>query len=87
MGVLTRVYTGSDLVIPKDALAQMGLKPGDRVMVHPAIHLAPADFTAEESERITQALDAAWGVWSEDDESAFRTARREMWNSSGVWTA
>ena len=80
MGVLTRVYTGSDLVIPKDALAQMGLKPGDRVMVHPVIHLAPADL-ADERERITQALDAAWGVWSEDDESAFRTARREMWNT------
>lgn len=81
MGVLTRVYTGSDLVIPKDALAQMGLKPGDRVIVHPVIHLTPADLTAEERERIAQALDAAWGAWSEDDESVFRTARQEMWNT------
>ena len=81
MGVLTQVYTGNDLVIPKDALAQLGLKPGDRVLVHPFIHLAPASISAEERERIAQVLDAAWGVWSEDDESAFRTARREMWNS------
>ncbi len=81
MGMLTRVYTGNDLVISRDALAQLGLKPGDRVVVHPAIHLTPAELSATEREQINQALDSSWGAWSEDDEAAFRSARQEMWNS------
>lgn len=81
MGVLTRVYTGNDLVIPKDVLAQLGLKPGDRVVVRPAVHLAPAEFSAKEREQIAQVLNGLWGFWSEDDEIAFHAARQEMWNT------
>jgi bifunctional DNA-binding transcriptional regulator/antitoxin component of YhaV-PrlF toxin-antitoxin module len=77
---ITRVYQGGDLVIPREFLAQLGLKPGDPILVRPA-QLPPADFSTKEQLRIRQVLDDLWGAWSEQDEVAFCSARQEMWNS------
>lgn len=82
MKAITQVYTGSDLVIPQDVLAQLGLKPGDRVAVQPvASFLLTAGLSPEEQARINQVLDNLWGAWSEEDELAFAAARQEIWQS------
>jgi len=51
VNILIRTFNGNDLIITRQELRALGLKPGDRVVIQPAASLAPSAFSAEEIER------------------------------------
>ena len=42
--------------------------------------LTPADFSAEERARRLSIVRKLYGIWSEEDESAFHALRKEIWS-------
>ena len=39
MDALVRTYDGDDLVIPKKEIEELGLKPGDKIVIRPEFRL------------------------------------------------
>jgi hypothetical protein len=79
MDILVRTYNGEDLVIPREEIEELGLKPGDKVVIRPEVVLVPRKFPPEELERRRAVLARLTGIWSAEDEDAFRKFRRELW--------
>jgi bifunctional DNA-binding transcriptional regulator/antitoxin component of YhaV-PrlF toxin-antitoxin module len=79
MDALVRTYDGEDLVIPRKEIEELGLKPGDKVVIRPEIRLVPRKYPPEELERRRKILDELAGSWTAQDEEAFRRNREEMW--------
>jgi hypothetical protein len=80
MTMLTLTYDGDDLVIRRDQIEALGVKPGEKVALRPMVTLEPRPFSTEELERRRAILAELWGSWSADDELAFRR-NRESWAS------
>ncbi len=78
MRVIEKVYEGGDLVIPRLLLLELGVKPGEIVLIRPKSESRPAE-TESPSRHLVEALDALYGAWTEEDETAFEQARKEMW--------
>jgi hypothetical protein len=81
MDALVRTYDGEDLVIPRKEIEELGLKPGDKVVIRPEIRLAKREFAPGEWEALAEILDGLEGSWTAEDEEAFRRNRQEMWAS------
>ena len=79
MDALVRTYDGDDLVIPRKEMEELGLKPGDNIVIRPEIRLARRQFAPGEWETLQEILDGLAGSWTEADEEAFRRNRAEMW--------
>jgi bifunctional DNA-binding transcriptional regulator/antitoxin component of YhaV-PrlF toxin-antitoxin module len=79
MNMLTRTYEGKDLVIPKELIEKMGVKPGEVVIIRPGLVLKPRTFAPEELARRRKVLKEVSGTWSAEDEEAFRRFRQDMW--------
>jgi hypothetical protein len=79
MDALVRTYDGEDLVIPRKEIEELGLKPGDKVVIRPEIRLVPRKFPPEELERRRAVMARLTGIWSAEDEAAFRKFRRDLW--------
>ena len=74
------IFTGDDLLIPREKLEKLGLKPGEQVGVGRLTDkLVPRKFSAEELERRRKILREVAGSWSEEDVEAFYKWRNEMW--------
>ncbi len=78
MTVIEKVYEGGDLVIPRLLLLELGVKPGEVVLIRLKAESCPAEMESPER-RLAEALDALYGAWTEEDETAFEQARKEMW--------
>lgn len=79
MDALVRTYDGEDLVIPRKEIEELGLKPGDKVVIRPDISLVKREFALGEWEALEAILNDLAGSWTEEDEEAFRRNRNEMW--------
>ncbi|MGH2521370.1 MAG: AbrB/MazE/SpoVT family DNA-binding domain-containing protein [Anaerolineales bacterium] len=78
MNMLVRTYEGKDLVIPRELIEELGVKPGEAVVIRPTLVLEPRTFAPGEWEELEQVLAEAAGSWTEEDEAAFRK-NRELW--------
>ena len=78
MDALVRTYDGEDLVIPRKEMEELGLKPGDKLIIRPEVRLVPRQFPPDELERRIRILDALAGTWTAEDEDAFRRNRTAM---------
>ena len=79
MNGIVLVFDGKDLTIEKEKLEAIGLREGDKVEVRPSKPvLVPANFSEEEILKRQAILDEHWGLWSEEDEKAYREIREEM---------
>jgi hypothetical protein len=81
MDPLVHTYDGHDLVIPQKEMEELGLKPGDKVVVRPEIRLSKREFAPGEWEDLEKILDDLGGSWTEEDEEAFRLNREKMWST------
>ncbi len=81
MTTLIRTYEGKDLVIPRRVMEELGIRPGDSVVIRPRTVLRPKRLSASERQRRANALERLYGVWTAEDELAFREDRRRMWES------
>ncbi len=81
MDALVRTYDGEDLVIPRKEMEELGLKPGDKIVIRPEVKLEPRQFPPEELARRRAVMARLTGIWSAADEEAFRRFRRELWAS------
>lgn len=79
MNALVRKYEGRDMVIPREALEEIGVKPGDELVIRPQVKLAQRQHSADEIARRRKILKEVSGAWTAEDEEAFRRNRREMW--------
>jgi hypothetical protein len=79
MDALIRTIDGEDLVISRKEIEDLGLKPGDKVVIRPDARLVPRQFTPEELERRMRVLNDVTGSWTAEDEEAFRRNREAMW--------
>ncbi len=78
MNKIDVVYEGNDLVIKRELLESIGLRKGDKVVIHAKLTLAPANFSEEERKKRTAIIDETWGAWTEEDEEAYRKNRTLM---------
>ena len=87
MDAIELVYEGKDLTIKRETLKELGLRKGDKVQIRTVKRsrrkpsLEPANFSEEEKARRLEAVRALWGLWSKEDEEAYRKLREEMWNT------
>lgn len=81
MTVLERKFEGQDLLIPKEVIESLGVKPGEYIVIYPKMDLSQAEFDAEKQANLLKVLDILYGIWTAEDETEFRRAREEMWNS------
>lgn len=79
MAFIEKVYEGGDLVIPHSLFLELGIKPGEIILIYPKTDLYSVEAEAEERVRLVEALDELYGAWSEEDEAEFNRARKEMW--------
>lgn len=79
MDALVRTYDGDDLVIPRKEMEELGLKPGDKLVIRPEIRLAKREFAPGEWETLEKILNDLAGSWTEEDEAVFRSDREKMW--------
>ncbi|MEP7356783.1 MAG: hypothetical protein ABI847_06050 [Anaerolineales bacterium] len=79
MDTLIRTIDGNDLVITQKEIERLGLKPGDKIVIRPEPNLVPRQFSHEELERRRAVMARLSGLWSDQDEQAFRKFRRDMW--------
>ncbi|MBC7228736.1 MAG: hypothetical protein H5T61_16135 [Thermoflexales bacterium] len=78
MAVIEKVYEGGDLVIPRLLLLELGVKPGEVVLIRPKSENRPAE-SERATHRLVEVLDALYGAWTEEDEAAFEHTRKEIW--------
>jgi hypothetical protein len=78
MAVIEKVYEGGDLIIPRLLLLELGVKPGEVVLIRPKDDSRPTEMESR-MRRLVEALDTLYGAWTEEDEAAFEYARKEMW--------
>ncbi len=81
MSAIVKVFEDEDVVIPRDVLRSLGVKPGEAVEIRVVRQIEPIEFSAEERERREKILDDLWGSWSDEDAEAFEKNRQEMWQS------
>lgn len=62
--MLIRTYDGHDVVIPSAAIEELGVKPGDKIIVRPDIVLKASHLSVTEKERRMRVLSALYGAWS-----------------------
>ena len=79
MEALVCTYDGEDLVIPRKEMEELGLKPGDKLVIRPEVKLVPRQFSSEELQRRRSVIARLTGIWSAEDEEAYRKFRREQW--------
>ena len=70
------MFQGIDLVVPRETLLRLGLRPGDRVSLKPVS--MPTEVPDKALEEI---LDELYGIWGPEDEEAFYQNREAMWAS------
>jgi hypothetical protein len=75
MAVIEKIYEGGDLIVPRSLLLEMGVKPGEAILIRPKADLCPV----EPDVSVLEALDGLYGSWSDEDEAEFERARKEMW--------
>lgn len=78
---IVREFEGEDLLIPREVIERLGVKPGEAVIIRPKAGLRPKEFEAAEKVRRLEVLDALYGSWSPEDEAEFYRTRQEMWKS------
>lgn len=81
MAVIIRTYEGKDLIIPSTAIEELGVRPGESVVIRPRVILKPSKLSASEHERRLKVLGALYGAWTAEDELAFNQLRRGMWKN------
>jgi hypothetical protein len=81
MDTLIRTVDDDDLIISRKEIQDLGLKPGDKVVIRPEIRLTKREFAPGERERLHQILDELSGSWTAEDEEAFRRNREAMWST------
>jgi hypothetical protein len=81
MTVLIRTYEGNDIVIPRKAIEELGVKPGESLVIRPSVNLTSRGLSAEERERRLRVLGLLYGAWTADDELVFNRGRAEMWKN------
>lgn len=79
MAVIEKVYEGGDLIIPRPLLLELGVKPGEVILIRPKADSHPVELGIKERLRLLRALDELYGAWTEEDEEEFNRARKEMW--------
>ncbi len=81
MDVIERVFEGTDLIIPSQVIKDMGLKPGDSLVIRPKANLEQLVLDRAERTRRLRTLEDLFGSWSVEEEAEFDRARKEMWNT------
>ena len=77
MDALIQTYEGDDVVISRHALEELGVKPGDNIVIRPQIQLEPTHLPPGKIDELKKILDDAAGSWTEEDEAAFRLNRQQ----------
>ena len=83
MSLFRQIYQGKDLVISRETLEAMGLKPGDTVVVRTQKTLEPSSISSEELMRRRQILNRLAKAWDSSDLTDFDQQRQTMWQQ---WT-
>jgi len=78
MDVIERVFEGTDLIIPSQVIEDMGLKPGDALVIRPKTDLEQSALDRAERTRRLRALEDLYGSWSVEEEAEFDRARQEL---------
>ena len=81
MADLTLPYNGEDVVIPKEEIEALGVRPGSNIVVRPAFGLKSKVWAPGEWERVSAILDQLAGSWTEEDAERYNKNRQEMWAS------
>jgi hypothetical protein len=81
MPAITLIYEGEDLIIPREQIEALGVQPGNEFVLElrPKVVLTPRKFPPEELERRREIVRKITGIWSAEDEAAYRKFRRDMW--------
>ena len=79
MDALIQTYEGKDIVISREQIEELGIRPGDKVEIRPEFRLVPRQFSPEELEKRRKILEELAGSWTAEDEEAFRKNRAAMW--------
>jgi hypothetical protein len=79
MDTLIRTVDDDDLIISRKEIQDLGLKPGDKVVIQAKANLIPRQFSPEELERRRAVIARLTGIWSAEDEKEYRKFRRDMW--------
>jgi hypothetical protein len=77
--MLTQTYEGTDLVIPKELIEEMGIRPGEVVIIYPQVSLTARVFMSGERDRLDALLAELAGSWTEYDEAEYIQNQRQMW--------
>ena len=80
MDALILNYEGKDVIIPRDELETLGIKPGDRLVVKPEIRLKRREWKPAEWEEMEQLLAELSGSWTEEQEANYRR-NKELWSA------
>ncbi len=78
MDALVLDFEGDDVVISRQELETLGMKPGDRLVVRPEIRLKSREWAPGEWELVEQLLEELSGSWTEEQEANYRR-NKEMW--------
>ncbi len=70
-----------DLVISRELLRQLGVKPGDTVEIRRVTETEEAAPEANERARRLEVLRSLRGIWSDEDGEVFERGRKEMWET------
>jgi hypothetical protein len=57
----------------------LGFKAGTEVELRPKVNLVPRSLPPAEAERRRAIVQKLTGIWTAEDEAAYRKYRREMW--------
>jgi hypothetical protein len=79
MADLTLPYNGEDVVIPKEEIEALGVRPGSKIVVRPEIELKRKEWAPGEREAMHRILEELKGSWTEEQEAEYRR-NRELWN-------
>ncbi|MBN1878136.1 MAG: hypothetical protein JXA33_28200 [Anaerolineae bacterium] len=72
MPEMVLTFQDTDLIVPREELLRLGLRPGDSLILRPM--RSPA-----EDQELEKILDELRGSWSQEDEDAFYQNREKMW--------
>jgi hypothetical protein len=61
MNTIVTTFDGKDLVISRERIEQLGIKPGEQVQITPVLFLYPVKLSPEERERRLQLAGPAMG--------------------------
>jgi len=81
MADLTLPYVGEDIIVPREQIEAMGVKPGNNIVIRPEIGLKRREWAPGEWEKVKAALDQLSGSWTDEDAERYYQHREEMWAS------